>query len=70
MMKMIATAWNKLNVDHTCSFKTLFVINSLDGSEDYLVSDRLFQSIGDSMVSFREKLIESEIPTSLPAVVR
>ena len=70
MMKMIATAWNKLNVDHTCSFKTLFVINSLDGSEDYLVSDRLFQLIGDSMVSFREKLIESEIPTSLPAVVR
>ena len=70
MTKMIATAWNKLNVDHTRAFKTLFVINSLDGSEDYLESDRLFQLIGDSMVSFREKLIESEIPTSLPAVVR
>ena len=70
MMKMIAAAWNKLNVDHTRAFKTLFVINSLDGSEDYLESDRLFQLIGDSMVSFREKLIESEIPTSLPAVVK
>ena len=70
MMKMIAAAWNKLNVDHTRAFKTLFVINSLDESEDYLVSDRLFQLLGDSMVSFREKLIESEIPTSLPAVVR
>ena len=40
MMKMIATAWNKLNVDHTRVFKTLFVINSLDGSDYYLVSDR------------------------------
>ena len=44
--------------------------SSLDGSEDYLVSDRLFKLIGDSMVSFRKKLIESEIPASLPAVVK
>ena len=34
MMKIIATAWNKLNVDHTRAFKTLFVTNSLAGSED------------------------------------
>ena len=33
-MKIIATAWNKLNVDHTRAFKTLFVTNSLAGSED------------------------------------
>ena len=70
MTKMIATAWNKLNVDHTRAFKTLSVTNSLDGSEDYLVSDRLFKLIGDSMVFFRKKLIESEIPASLPAVVK
>ena len=70
MTKMIATAWNKLNVDHTRAFKTFFVTNSLDGSEDYLVSDRLFKLIGDSMVFFRKKLIESEIPASLPAVVK
>ena len=60
MMKTIATAWNKLNVDHICAFKTLFVTISLGGSEDYLVSDRLFTLIGDSMVSFRKNLIESE----------
>ena len=70
MMKMIVTVWNKLNVDHTRPFKTLFATNSLDGSEDYLVSDRLFKLIGDSMVSFRKRLIESEIPASLPAVVK
>ena len=70
MMKTIATAWNKPNVDHTRAFKILFVTVSLGGSEDYLVSDRLFKLIGDSMVSFRKKLIESEIPASLPAVVK
>ena len=70
MMEMIATAWNKINVDHTRAFKILFVTNSLDGSEDYLVSDRLFKLSGDSMVSFQKKLIESEIPPFLPAVVK
>lgn len=62
MMRMIATAWGKLNVDHALAFKSLFVTNSLDGSEDYLVSDRLFRLINESMVSFRKTLI--------PAVVR
>ena len=70
MMKMTATAWNKLNVDHTRAFKIFFVTNSLDGSQDYLVSDILFKLIGDSVASFRKKLIESEIPASLPAVVK
>ena len=70
MMKMIATVWNKLNVVHIRAFKTLLVTNNLNGSEDYLVSDRLFKLIGDSMVCFREKLIKSEIPASLPAMVK
>ena len=70
MMKMIATAWNKLNVVHIRAFKILLVTNNLDGSEDYLVSDRLFKLIGDSMVCFREKLIKSEIPASLLAMVK
>ena len=51
MMKMIATAWNKLDVDHTRAFKTPSVTNNLDGSEEYLVSNRIFKLIGD-MVSF------------------
>ena len=73
MINMIATAWNKLNGDHIHAFKTLFVINSLDGSEDYLVSDRLFKLIGINnyrAVSFRKNLIEPEIPASYTAVVK
>ena len=70
MIKMIATMWNKLNVYHTRAFKTLFVTNSFDRSGNYLVSERLFKLIDDSMVSFRKKLIESDITASLPAVVK
>ena len=70
LINMIVTAWNKLNGNHISAFKTLFVINSFDGSENYLVSDRLFKLISDSMISFRKKLIESEIPASYAAVVK
>ena len=36
MLRMIATARGKLNVNHTGAFKLLFVTNSLNGSGDYL----------------------------------
>ena len=55
MMIMIATAWVKLNVNHT--YKSLFVTNSLDGSEDYLV---LFVSNRLLKVFFRYKKITSQ----------
>ena len=69
-MWMIATAWGKLNVDHTDAFKSLFVANSFDGSKHYLVFNRLLTLLGDRMVSFQKTVIESEIPTSLPAVIK
>ena len=67
---MIDTAWGKLNVDHTDAFKSLFVANSFDGSKHYLVFNRLLTLLGDRMVSFQKTVIESEIPTSLPAVIK
>ena len=67
---MIATAWGKLNVNHACPFKLLFMANSLDGSENYLVSDRLLKLFGESMVSYREELSDSETGTCLLAVVK
>ena len=70
MKKMITTAWGKLNINHTCAFKLLFVTNSLDGPENYLVSDRLLKLIGESMASYREELSDSETGTSLFAVVK
>ena len=67
---MIDTAWGKLNVDHTDAFKSLFVVNSFDGSKHYLVFNRLLTLLGDRMGSFQKTVIESEIPTSLPAVIK
>ena len=51
-------------------FRSLFVANSLDGLEDYLVSGKLFKLISDSMVSFLKMLTESQVLISLLAVLR
>ena len=53
MMFMLLQAWETLEVDSRREFKSLFVTNASDGSEDYLVSDKLFALIGDEMVDFR-----------------
>ena len=57
MMSMLLQAWETLEIDTIREFKSLFVTDALDGSEDYLVSDKLFVLIGDEMVDFRKELM-------------
>ena len=38
MMRMLNSTWNKLDINNVQAFKKIFVTNSLDGSQDYLVS--------------------------------
>ena len=56
MMFMSLQAWKALEIDTKRDFNQLFVINALDGSEDYLVSCKLSALIGDEMVDFRKEL--------------
>ena len=51
-------------------FKQLFITNKLDGSEDYLVRDTLFDLIGSDMVEFREKSMEPRTPDTIQAVIK
>ena len=69
MMTMLVSAWNKVEVDTKAAFKSLFVTSALDGTEDYLVSDRLFHLIGEGMLQFRDEVMKSEVPRSLQEVV-
>ena len=52
MMSMLANVWSPLTADSTAAFKSLFVTNAFDGSENRLVSERLFRLIGTDMLSF------------------
>ena len=53
MMRMLLKAWELLDVDTEREFKSLFLTNAFDGSEDYLVSDKLYAVVGNEMVKFR-----------------
>ena len=52
MVKLLHTAWKETIVDFAAAFKSLFVTSALDGSDNYLVSDRLFDLIGEAMKRF------------------
>ena len=57
MMYMLLQVWRTLEIDTKREFKSPFVTNSLDGSEDYLVSHKLFALIGDEMADFQKESI-------------
>ena len=69
-MRMRLRAWELLDVDTAREFKSLFVTNALDGSEDYLVSDKLYALVGNEMVKFRTELMTSRPAKTLKEVIR
>ena len=54
MVKMLLPAWKDVPNNFAKVFKKRFVTNALDGSEDHLVSDKLFALIGSDMQKFRK----------------
>lgn len=70
MMSMLLEAWESLQIDTKKEFNSLFVTNSLDGSEDYLVSDKLFSLVGEEMVAFQNELMSSNSSKTLKEVIR
>ena len=70
MINMAVKASRKVDVSFTEVSKELFVTNKLDGSEDYLVSDKLFALIGNEMKEFRKKLMDSPPPDKIQKVIK
>ena len=70
MIKMLMSSWDAITTDFSQVFKKLFVTNKLEGSEDYLVSDKLFSLIGNEMKDFRDSLLKSDVPNNLKTIVK
>ena len=70
MMKMLNDSWQALILDPIQALKNNFVSNSFDGSEDYLVHDKLFSIVGEQMVAFREYLLDQPVPNSLQDLLK
>ena len=66
LIDMAMKSMNTLeSVDFGRAFKRLFLTNSLDGSEDWMISDKLKSLVYDHMVKFRAKLMKSEPPKNI-----
>ena len=70
MMSMLCEAWDGLEINFAHRYKALWVTNALDGSEDQLVSDRLYQLVGSDLLKFREELMKSSSPQNLKALMK
>ena len=70
MINMTVKAAKKIDVNFAEVFIQLYVTNKLDGSKDYLVSNKLFDLNGSDMVEFRKKLMESRTPDTIQAVIK
>ena len=65
IMQMLLESWNSLEIDVTSRFKALWVTNAMDGSEDYLVSERVFALVGKKLQAFRRNLMLIPSPRNL-----
>ena len=64
MMRMLVESFNSLEIDVAGRFKSLWVTNALDGSEDYLASERVVSLVGQKLKTFCDQLNKKESPKS------
>ncbi len=46
MMPMLVDSWDAFDIRSVDALKSLFICNTLDGSEDLIVSDKLYELVG------------------------
>ena len=57
-------------MDYERAFKQDFVTNAFNGSEDFLVSDRIFRLVDEDIIKFRKELLSKPPTKSLKDVVK
>ena len=70
MMSIVIQANDALKIDKTSAFKSVWVLNALDGSENYLISNRIMRLVGTSVQAFREELMSKPCPTTIKEVIK
>ena len=63
--EMLHASWKELTVDPVHAMKVNFLNNAFDGSDDYIVSDKLFSIVREEMLKFRKDLLTSTPPSDI-----
>ena len=69
MMSLLVESEKAIALDTSATFKSVWVTNSLDGSVDYLVGDKIFGLAGDSMKQFRNEMTAKPPPKTIKEVI-
>ena len=70
IMWMLKKSFDSLEIDVASRFKALWVTSALDGSEDYLVSERIIALVGNKMKTFCNDLMKKKSPKSLKDLMK
>ena len=70
MMKMLIESFKSLEIDFANRFKALWVTNALDGSEEYLVYERLMSLVGEKMKAFHDQLKKKKSSKNLKELLK
>ena len=70
MMRILSESFEAVEIDVVTHFKSLWVTNALDGSKDYLVSERIMMLIGEKLKVFRKQLNKSENPKNFKDLLK
>ena len=65
IIRMVCEAMENTPVDNVRAFKNLFLTNDLNGSEDWLVSDKIIELVGNEIKEFRQQLMKEKCPKNL-----
>ena len=66
MMKMLYESNQGLEKDYSKELKSLWVTSLLDGSEDYLVSENLYNTVVEKLTEFRHELLKTPMSYLTP----
>ena len=70
MIRMLYESNVSLEKDYAKEFKSLWVTNVSDGSENYLVSERVYKLVGTRMNDFRNQLMKTASPKNLKQLLK
>ena len=70
MIRVLYESNVSLEKDYAKGFKSLWVTNVLNGSENYLVSERVYKLVGTRMNDFRNQLMKTTSPKNLKQLLK
>ena len=70
MLRVLFERHISLEKDHAKEFKSFWVTNALDGSKNYLISERVYKLVGTRMIDFRNQLMKTASPKNIKQLLK